>query len=49
MPKKKTKFGKRVSLYLSNEALQKAAELSKNRSGLVEDLIFREYARRKDE
>lgn len=41
MARKKIKFGKRISLYLSNEAIVKLDNITKNRSRFIEKLILK--------
>lgn len=40
---KKTKFGQQKNLYLSNEVIRKANQLSSNFTALVESLILKEW------
>lgn len=49
MVKKKTKFGKLVTLYLSHEAIAKLKKLTDNKSTYIERLINREFENAKRE
>jgi len=40
---KKVKFGKRMNIFLSHEAIAKISDLTDNRSGYIEALIMREW------
>ena len=43
MVKNKYKFGKRVTYYLSYDAINKLSKICKNKSSFIEMLIFKEF------
>ena len=43
MTKKKVKFGKRITIYLSYEVINRLNKLSSNKSAFIEALINKSY------